>query len=621
MKLTDAIILSAEPRNKPYRLFDGLGLYIEVAPSGTKAWRLKYRFQGKEKRLSLGVYPEVSIEVARQNLAKEKQFLEQGYDPSEVRKQEKLNFESMSMGSADINHELSSLEHDEIDTKTPAKTFSDSNIKDIEEEDSWQNESDDIGLPKEEKPPILNQASQPEPEPEPEPELELELEPEPEPEPALIEINNVNEPTFERVIREWHLSIADRDDAAKIIRLFEDHLLSSLGTKILKSMTSADFQEHLGEYDLSLRKDREEIEQIYRFLPEVFIWASSMQYSAKIINFKYILNRQKQELKSLQKEKKRHGYLFHHRLQGVIRLISSIHWMSIFEYAKKYYRLMANSICYLVKKITSLKAQMKRPRLSFNWGHFDLIRIFLKRLGLALQNILFLFLSIISNAYKFIKQKLGATKNFPWNNLPQFLRNFFWGAFTCLQGLKMRHFSQNFIACTHSFIKFCRNHTVILLLSLGLLAVLLLWTFFSSQPITSKSPPPELPIQSKPMQAEYLDLLHKQSSEVLLTKFFALKELAIDLSQDEEAQQIVKEINEAQIPIRIVGFADARGSRLFNLNLAQNRAMSALKSLMDIGLNPNLVSAIEGISPSESSSCEGEACQEFMKFQIHQLNE
>ena len=604
MKLTDAIILSAEPRNKPYRLFDGLGLYIEVAPSGTKAWRLKYRFQWKEKRLSLGVYPEVSIETARQNLAKEKQLLEQGYDPSEVRKQEKLNFESMSMGSADINHELSSSERDEIDTKTPTETLSESNIKDTEE-DSWQNESDDIGLPKEEKPPILDQAS----------------EPEPETEPLLTEINTVNEPTFERVIREWHLSIADRDDAAKIIRLFEDHLLSSLGAKILKSLTSADFQEHLAEYDLSLRKDREEIEQIYRFLPEVFIWASSMHYSAKIINFKYILNRQKQELKSLQKEKKRHGYRFHLGLQPVIRLVSSIRWMSIFEYAKKYYRLIANSICHLGKKITSLKAQMKRPRLSFNWGHFDLIRIFLKRLGLALQNILFLFLSIISNAYKFIKQKLGATKNFPWKNLPKVSKKFFWGAYTCLQGLKMRHFSQTFIAYAHTFIKFCRSHTVILLLSFGLLVVLFLWTFFSSPPITSKSTPPELPIQSKPMQAENRDFLLKHSSEVLLTKFFALKELTIDLSQDVEAQQIVKEINEAQLPIRIVGFADARGSRLFNLNLAQNRAMSALKSLMDIGLNPNLVSAIEGISPSESSSCEGEACQEFMKFQIHQLNE
>lgn len=599
MKLTDAIILSAEPRNKPYRLFDGLGLYIEIAPSGTKAWRLKYRFQGKEKRLSLGVYPDVSIEVARQNLAKEKQLLGQGYDPSEVRKQEKLNFESMSMESADISHELSSLEHDEIDTQTPKETHSESNIKDTEEA-SWQNESDDIGLPEEEKLPILDQAE--------------------EPEPVLTEIYKVNEPTFERVVREWHLSVADRDDAAKIIRLFENHLLSSLGAKIFKSMTYEDFQKHLAEYDLSNHKDREEIEQIYRFLPEVFIWASSMQYSAKIINFKYILNRQKQELKSLQKEKKRHGYPFHQRLQPIIQLVSSIRWMSIFEYAKKYYRLIANSICHLGKKITSLKAQMKRPRLSFNWGHFDLIRIFLKRLGLALQNIIFLFLSIISNAYKFIKQKLGATKNFPWKNLPKVSKKFFLGAFKCLQGLKMRHFSQTFIAYTHNFIKFCRNHTIILLLSFGLLAVLLLLTFFSSPPITSKSTPPELPIKSKPMQAENLDFLHKHSSKVLLTKFFTLKDFTIDLERDEEAQQIVKKINDAQLPIRIVGFADARGSRIYNLNLANNRAMSALKALLDLGLNSNLVSAIEGISPSESSTCEGNACQEFMKFEIYQLN-
>jgi hypothetical protein len=67
MKLNDEIIQSAEPKDKPYRLFDGLGLYIEVAPSGTKAWRVKYRFQGKEKRLSLGIYPDISIELAREN--------------------------------------------------------------------------------------------------------------------------------------------------------------------------------------------------------------------------------------------------------------------------------------------------------------------------------------------------------------------------------------------------------------------------------------------------------------------------------------------------------------------------------------------------------------------------
>ena len=601
MKLTDAIIQSAEPRSKPYRLFDGLGLYIEVAPSGTKAWRLKYRFQGKEKRLSLGVYPDVSIEVARQNLAKEKQLLEQGYDPSEVRKQEKLNFKSINIKPANINHQLSSSEHDEIDIETPTEKLSESNIKDIEG-DSWQNESDDRRLPHEDKLPILDQA--------------LEPEPEPEPEPVLTEINKANVPTFERVVREWHLSIADRDDAAKIIRLFEDHLLGSLGAKILKSMNSADFQEHLAEYDLSIRKDREEVEQIYRHLPEVFIWASSMQYSAKMINFKYILNKQKQVLKSTQKEKKRQGYRFRTRLQPVISFISSIQWMSIFEYAKKYYRLMANPICNLGKKIT----QMKRPRLSFNWGHFGLIRLFFKRLGLAFQNILFLFLSIISTTYKFIKQKLGATKNLPWNHLPQVSRKFFLGAFTYAQRLNINHFSQIFITSTHSFIKFCRSHTVILLLSFGFLAILILWIITSSQLHSAKSTPPELPQLNKPINADNLDFINSHSSTLLMTKFFALKELTIDLGQDAEAQQIVKEINDAQLPIRIVGFADARGSRLFNLNLAQNRAMSALKSLMDIGLNSNLVSAIEGVSPPESSTCDGYSCQEFMKFQIYQLN-
>src|SRR6056300_179567 len=89
LKLDDEMIQSAEPKDKPYRLFDGLGLYIEVAPSGTKAWRVKYRFQGKEKRLSLGIYPDISIELAREKLAHEKDLLANGLDPSEVRKKEK----------------------------------------------------------------------------------------------------------------------------------------------------------------------------------------------------------------------------------------------------------------------------------------------------------------------------------------------------------------------------------------------------------------------------------------------------------------------------------------------------------------------------------------------------
>jgi hypothetical protein len=49
----------------PAKLFDGGGLYLEVAPAGGKWWRLKYRIAGKEKRLSLGVYPDVGLKLAR----------------------------------------------------------------------------------------------------------------------------------------------------------------------------------------------------------------------------------------------------------------------------------------------------------------------------------------------------------------------------------------------------------------------------------------------------------------------------------------------------------------------------------------------------------------------------
>ena len=57
MALTDAAIKNAKPCPKPVKLFDGGGMYLEVAPSGGKWWRLKYRHEGKEKRLSLGTYP------------------------------------------------------------------------------------------------------------------------------------------------------------------------------------------------------------------------------------------------------------------------------------------------------------------------------------------------------------------------------------------------------------------------------------------------------------------------------------------------------------------------------------------------------------------------------------
>ncbi len=65
MKLTARQVDTAKPKEKPYKLSDGGGLYLEVATSGSRYWRLKYRYAGKEKRLAFGVYPEVSLGKVR----------------------------------------------------------------------------------------------------------------------------------------------------------------------------------------------------------------------------------------------------------------------------------------------------------------------------------------------------------------------------------------------------------------------------------------------------------------------------------------------------------------------------------------------------------------------------
>ena len=61
MSLTDTAIRNAKPGQKPVKLFAERGLYLEISPTGGKWWRLKYRLDGKEKRLSLGVYPDVPL--------------------------------------------------------------------------------------------------------------------------------------------------------------------------------------------------------------------------------------------------------------------------------------------------------------------------------------------------------------------------------------------------------------------------------------------------------------------------------------------------------------------------------------------------------------------------------
>jgi len=89
MPLTDTAARNAAPREKPYRLADGSGMYLEISPAGGKYWRLKYRFAGKEKRLALGVYPDVTLAEARKRRERAREKLAAGIDPSEARRAEK----------------------------------------------------------------------------------------------------------------------------------------------------------------------------------------------------------------------------------------------------------------------------------------------------------------------------------------------------------------------------------------------------------------------------------------------------------------------------------------------------------------------------------------------------
>ena len=89
MSLTDAAIRAAKPGDKTIKLFDSLGLYLEISPAGGRWWRLKYRLAGKERRISLGVYPVIGLKEARKRRDEAKELLAQGLDPSAQRQAEK----------------------------------------------------------------------------------------------------------------------------------------------------------------------------------------------------------------------------------------------------------------------------------------------------------------------------------------------------------------------------------------------------------------------------------------------------------------------------------------------------------------------------------------------------
>jgi len=90
MALTDVAIRSAKRRDKPYKLSDASGLFLLVQPSGGKLWRLKYRIDGREKKLGFGTYPDVGLSEARKRRDEAREMIAAGKDPSREKQRAKV---------------------------------------------------------------------------------------------------------------------------------------------------------------------------------------------------------------------------------------------------------------------------------------------------------------------------------------------------------------------------------------------------------------------------------------------------------------------------------------------------------------------------------------------------
>jgi hypothetical protein len=90
MPLTDVAIRNAKPRKKPYKVGDTFGLFLLVQPSGGKLCRVKYRIDGKEKKLAIGIYPQVGLAEARRRRDAARELVAAGKDPGREKQREKV---------------------------------------------------------------------------------------------------------------------------------------------------------------------------------------------------------------------------------------------------------------------------------------------------------------------------------------------------------------------------------------------------------------------------------------------------------------------------------------------------------------------------------------------------
>jgi integrase len=115
MPLKDTEIRALQPKLTPYKKSDGLGLYLEVFPNGSKLWRLKYRIHDKEKRLALGKYPQVTLQKARKKRDEARELISEGVDPAIEKKRAKVQ------AQIDAGNSFASVAEEYIATKLIAE--------------------------------------------------------------------------------------------------------------------------------------------------------------------------------------------------------------------------------------------------------------------------------------------------------------------------------------------------------------------------------------------------------------------------------------------------------------------------------------------------------------------
>lgn len=102
MHLNDTALKNAKPKDKPYKQFDVDGLYLLVKPNGSKLWRFKFYFDGKEKSLSFGSYPEITLKRAREKRDDARTLIAEGVNPSDHRKAVQLSLENARADTLEV---------------------------------------------------------------------------------------------------------------------------------------------------------------------------------------------------------------------------------------------------------------------------------------------------------------------------------------------------------------------------------------------------------------------------------------------------------------------------------------------------------------------------------------